>query len=473
MMGVIRLRTRQRVASPRGGKPHARSRALLGRRAIADSTGDPAGKRRVGDSSDWSMKSMKPVRVGFYGNFGVGNLGNECTLQAIIEQILRRWPDAQLLCFCTNPQDVRTRHNIVAFPSEAVDKTAAARSRSRGLRGRMARIFRIAFQRIPFELVHWAKSLRVVSRTDILIVAGTGIVADYLTGPLGWPYDIFKLSILAALCRVKLVFLSVGVGPIRHPLSRWFLKTSLTLARHRSYRDEASKQYLEKIGFNTDDDLVCPDVVFGLSQSNLPSEVSAGQKRVVGLGLKDYGSTEPEAFRGYLDTMAAFVSRLHGQGYGVRLLIGDIQYDTRVIQEFVDVLNGRNICTDPPLLIAEPAQTVKELLRQVSETEAVISARYHNLIMALLQKKRVIALSDHAKLDSLVTDFGLAEYLVPLRNLSSDVLIDRFKQLEKDVERLRPYIEAELVKYRQALDVLYSSVLAESNAADRIARARR
>ena len=52
----------------------------------------------------------------------------------------------------------------------------------------------------------------------MLVVAGTGIVCDYLTGPAGYPYDIFKLSTLAALCRVKLAFLSVGVGPIHHPL---------------------------------------------------------------------------------------------------------------------------------------------------------------------------------------------------------------------------------------------------------------
>src|SRR6266851_8184870 len=320
---------------------------------------------------------MKPARISFYGHFGTGNLGNECTLQAVIEQIRRRWPDAQLLCFCTNPQDVRTRHNIAAFPSEAIDRGTADRSGSRRPRGRMARIFRIAFQRIPLELIHWVKSLRAVSRTDMLIVAGTGIVSDYLCGPLGWPYDIFKLSTLAALCRVKLVFLSVGVGPIRHPLSRWFLKRSLALAHHRSYRDQASKQYLEKIGFNTDRDLVYPDVVFGLSPGNLVSGVRAGQRRVVGLGLKDYGSSErlePKAFQEYLDAMAAFVSWLQGQGYGVRLLIGDIQYDTRVIEEFVNILKSRNIPAEAPLLICEPAMTVKELLRQVGETEAVISA---------------------------------------------------------------------------------------------------
>ena len=196
------------------------------------------------------------------------------------------------------------------------------------------------------------------------------------------------------------------------------------------------------------------------------------------LGIKDYGSTEPEAFREYLDTMAAFVSWLHGQGYSVRLLIGDIQYDTPVIEEFVGVLKSRNIPAEAPLLIAEPALTVEELLRQVGGTEAVISARYHNLVVALIQNKPVIALSDHAKLNSLVTDFGLAQYLLPLRSLSSDVLIDKFKQLENDVEQLRPHLKAELEKYRQALDALYATLLAdskvaESNAMTRIATARR
>jgi len=433
---------------------------------------DVCNRRSGGNMSDRSAKSMKPARISFYGNFGAGNLGNECTLQAAIEQILRRWPDAQLLCFCPNPQDVGTRHNIAAFPSDTVDKTATERFGSRR-RGRVARICRIAFKRVPLELVHWAKSLRAVSRTDMLIVAGTGIVSDHVCGPLAWPYDIFKLSTLAALCRVKLVFLSVGVGPIRHPLSRWFLTRSLALAHHRSYRDEASKQYLEKIGFNTDRDFVYPDVVFGLSQGNLVSGVRVVQRRVVGVGLKDYASTETKAFREYLDTMAAFVSWLQGHGYGVRLLIGDIQYDSWVIEEFVHVLKSRNIPRDAPLLTVEPTLTVQELLRQVGETEAVISARYHNLVMALIQNKPVIALSDHAKLDSLVTDLGLAQYLVPLENLSPEVLIGRFKQLENDVERLRPYIKAELDKYRQAVDALYATLLTESKTAAQTAGAPR
>ena len=409
-------------------------------------------------------KSMKSPRICFYGNFGAGNLGNEATLQAIIEQIRRRWPDGELLCFCTNPDDVQARHHIAVLPAQAVNRAVADGSGANARQGGLMRFFRIAFKRIPLELVHWIKCLHALSRADRFIVAGTGIVCDYTTGPLGYPYDIFKLSMLAALCRVKLAFLSVGVGPLDHPLSRWFVKRSLALADHRSYRDEASKQYLEKIGFGAARDLVCPDVVFGLSKGVIVSGVSRiGQRRIVGLGIKDYGSAEPKAFSEYLDTMAGFVSWLQAEGCGVRLLIGDIQYDTAVIEEFVSVLKSRNIPTAAPLLIVEPAPTVEELLRQVSETEAVISARYHNLVLALIQNKPVVALSDHAKLNSVVTDFGLGQYLLPLRNLSSDVLIDRFKQLEADAERLRPRLKAKLETYRRALDGLYAALLGESN----------
>jgi polysaccharide pyruvyl transferase WcaK-like protein len=405
-----------------------------------------------------SAKPLPLARIGFYGNFGAGNLGNEATLHVVIGRILKQLPGAKLLCFCTNPQDVSARHNIAAFPSEAIDKKPGLRRPQ----GHLARLFRIVFLRIPLELIHWVKCLRMVWHLDMLIVAGTGIVADYTTGPLGWPYDIFKLSMLASLCRVKLIFLSIGAGPINHPLSRRLLKTSLALAHQRSYRDEASKLYLQSIGFPAERDLVYPDVVFGLSRAHA-SAVCSDQRPVVGVGIKDFGSGEPDVHQEYLETMATFVSWLQERGYGVRLLIGDIQYDTPVIDQFIDILRSRNIPTAAPMLIVQPALTIEELQRQVSETAAVISSRFHNLVVALIENKPIITLSDHGKLDSLATDLGLRQYLISLHALRADVLIDTFEKLESDAGRLKPYLEAQLDKYRQELDRLYASFLTGSN----------
>lgn len=412
---------------------------------------------------------MKPLRIILYGHFGAGNLGNECTLQTVIEEILRLRPDSALQCLCTYPEDVRERHGIPAICSSAEGAAESSESKPRSNEttapastGRPRTLKRL--RRLFLESIHWGRMLHVMWRTDMLIVAGTGIVADYMCGPLGWPYDMFKLSILARLCRVKFVFLSVGAGPITHPLSRWFVKTSLRLADYRSYRDSASKQYLEGIGFSNNRDTVCPDVVFGLARSHLVSkDARMNQRRVVGLGLKDYsgvmGQLDRPEYRQYLDTMAALVLSLYEHNFNVRILIGDFQFDSRVRKEFIALLSSRGLPTKQ--LIVEPALTVNELLRQIAETDVVISPRYHNLILAMILEKPIIALSDHAKLDSLLIDLGLAQYLMPLDGLRAEDLKARFEQLEADAERLKSYTRDRVDNYRDAVDQQYALLLTE------------
>src|SRR6516165_749958 len=186
---------------------------------------------------------MQPIRIVFYGNFGAGNLGNECTLQTAIEQTLSRLPDAQLLCVCPDPDDVRARHGIAAATSlsrgpnwswsdlhatsagngvygvpPAAHGPAGTRRGLRKLGAKLTRIGRIAFLRAPQELAHWFRMLRVMASRDVLLVPGTGIVTDAACGSLGWPYDMFKLTVLARLWGVRVVVLSVGAGPFRHRL---------------------------------------------------------------------------------------------------------------------------------------------------------------------------------------------------------------------------------------------------------------
>lgn len=417
---------------------------------------------------------MKPLRISLFGHFGAGNLGNECTLQAVIERIVQLRPDAELQCICTYPEDVRQRHGIAALrcstEGEAESfsfqpRTNKATSASTGENQATRAVKLRRFRRLYLELIHWMKMLRALWRTEMLIVAGTGVVADYMCGPLGWPYDMFKLSILAKLCRVKFVFLNVGVGPVAHPLSRWFIKMSMRLADYRSYRDDASRRYLAGIGFSNERDAVYPDVVFGLYGPCLVSKSArTDRRRIVGLGLKDYsgvlGRLDRPEYRQYLDTMAALVSWLHERDFCVRILIGDFQYDTRVREEFVELLKSRNLLAEPSRLISEPAMTVEELLRQMSETDIVISPRYHNLVLAMILNKPVIALSDHAKLDSLLTELGLTQYLMPLDGLRSEDLSARFEQLDRDAERIRSYIRGRIGDYRRALDEQYKLLLA-------------
>jgi len=418
---------------------------------------------------------MRPVRIAFYGNFGDGNLGNEVTLQTVIEHVLERWPDARLECICTGPEDVRARHGIAAFCCRARSthwsrgvEQAFARQRARRtavfrLIAWPVRIVRFGLWRLPLECAHWVRSLRVVAGSDMLIVPGTGIVTDRGCGPWSWPYELFKYSLLAALCRVKLAYLSVGAGPIDHPLSRWLITRSLAMARYRSYRDEDSRRYMQGPALDTRRDAVVPDLVFALARQNLPpTGATPAPTRVVGLGLKDYSASgygsDDTGYREYLEMMAAFVSWLGRRGYAVRLLIGDMQYDSRVRRDLLELLESRAASAERPRVVSQSVHDVPELLRQLAETDVVISPRLHNLILALMLEKPVIALCDLPKVKALLGELQLAEYCLPIETLDAEALATRFLRLESETEWLKTHIRARVDSYRQVVEQQYAAV---------------
>jgi len=67
-------------------------------------------------------------------------------------------------------------------------------------------------------------------------------------------------------------------------------------------------------------------------------------------------------------------------------------------------------------------------------------------------------LSDHGKLDSLMTEIGLTVYCLPLAHLDFDNLIDRLVKLEKNAEALRRYIKQKTEEYRRTLDEQYTVI---------------
>jgi len=307
-----------------------------------------------------------------------------------------------------------------------------------------------------------------MARSDVFLVPGTGIVTDKGCGPLGYPYEMFKFTVLARLCGVRVVFLSVGAGPFEHRLGCWFVRRSLGLAHYRSYRDADSKRRLQAIGFNTGRDAVYPDLVFGLSRKHLGTQPTTTQRRsrIVGLGLKDYATPIDEAdtknYRAYLDLMADFVVWLQAHGHAVRLVIGDAQYDTRVREDLIAVLKDRGGASALPL--SDPVPTVEELLRQLRETDAVVSPRFHNLVLALMLNKPVIALSDLPKVDALLGDLGLGAYCLSLEGLSVEGLTARFVQLQTEADSLKSHIGEQVPKYRRLLEEQYSTVFGTSPA---------
>lgn len=401
---------------------------------------------------------MRQRRITFYGNFGTQNFGNEWTLHAIVRNLLERMPDARFQCLCTTPEDTRQRHGMPAFRSHA--QYPAWLDAEKWGRGRfLVKVVRKLLFRIPVEIWHWAKGVRIMSRSDMLIVPGTQVVSDYNTGPWSWPYDIFMWCLLAKLCRAKVLFVGVGIGPIYHPVSRWFITSALRMADYRSYRDNFSKSYLESLGFSPNGDRVYPDLVFSLPERELlewkPREEHGG---VVGVAVKDYAATGSEEYEDYLERMGRLVAWLCGCGHTVRVLIGDVLYDTSVWEDFVERLKQKRIGTEGGRIVTERISTAEDLLKQLCDCDVVISPRLHNLILSVMLSRPVIAFSDHQKLDSLMLELGLAEWCVPLHNLAVEVVQKKFLELEANLDGFKARVAKSAAECREALQGQYKEI---------------
>ncbi len=393
-----------------------------------------------------------------FGNFGRGNWGNDATLHAILYHLRRLLPDAEVTCICTGPETVAAAHNIAAEPIQGyVIKPWSVRSPA-------ARLTRKLFVGIASELYRWLKCFVMMRRTDVLIIAGTGLLTDADGLMNNWgPYNVFKWSLLAKLSGCKLLFVSIGVGPLYYRLGRFLAKSALALADFRSYRDASSLQYLRSVGFLVTEDGVYPDLVFSLPDTVLPREpIKTKRRTIVGLGLMGpvgrltVEKPNPTTYQNYLESLASFVGWLFAREYDVRLLIGD-DGDRVSIEQFRCLLN-RLPAYDSERIIDEPVDSVEHLLSQLAATDIVVATRFHNVLLALLLNKPVISISFHHKCSSLMSQMGLSEYCQPMKDLKAEKLIEQFCQLQQNTDCIKQRIREKVAACRDALDEQYGVI---------------
>jgi polysaccharide pyruvyl transferase WcaK-like protein len=398
-------------------------------------------------------------KIALFGHFGRDNFGNESTLRAILHYLRCVAPDAHFNCICTGPEAVTAMDNVAAVNSRAVLFKPWASHNP------FAKLARRLFIGIPSEIYRWLESLHTLRGTDALIVPGTGLLTDAYT-LVGWgPYEMFRWSVAAKLCRCKVLFVSVGAGPLYSRAGRFFVKAALSLADFRSYRDESSKRYLKSIGFRADNDPVYPDLVFSLPSNLLPRDRdAAGRRLVVGLGLMDYAGRysaerpNKAVYAAYLETLVEFVAWALSRNMDIRLLIGDV-VDNPAKKEFHSLLKERGVAPEQGRIIDDPITSVEDLLSQLAATDLVVATRFHNVLLSLVLRKPVIAISFHHKCSSLMSQMGLSEYCQDINSLRSESLIRQFCELQKNEDCLRLAIHDKVEGCRAALHEQYRALL--------------
>jgi len=412
------------------------------------------------DSSTHGNSAAKQPKLALFGAFGVGNLGNECTLQALLHNIRRYVPDAEICCICPGPDEVRLAYKIRATPIEEIPFSHIA--------NRALRLLRKILVRVPLELFRWIRAIVTLTDVDVLVMTGTGMLSDFGISPLGLHFQILKWTLLAKFCHRKVVFLSVGAGPLRRPLSRRIVKAALSLADYRSYRDIFSKNYLESIGFDTQRDHVFPDLAFSYPAAKLPQNSNNGSSRaVVGVGLMTYFNrtgSSPEndtIYSEYIAKIGDFVSWLLEKKYTVQLLIGDVTYDQSATRDLMAYIKKRGVHCENGTIIDEPATSVDQVLSQLDATDFVVASRFHNILLALMLAKPVLAISYHEKNAALMASAGLAEFSQDIEHINVDKMIRQFQSMEEKADSIELRLRRNAAACRVALDDQYNLIFNE------------
>lgn len=398
------------------------------------------------------------VNVAFFGHFNGSNFGNEATFYAILYHLRRSHPDAQVTCICSGPRSTAATYHIDAIPYEK--STFAV---SWGPRNRLLWLVRRVLL-VVSEPTQWAHALRHIRRKHMLIVPGTGLLND-ATGVYGWgPHNLFRWCLLAKLCRCKVLLVSVGAGPLYGLRGRWLVKSILRLADFRSYRDESTFDYLTNLGFHVAGDPIYPDLAYSLPHALLPRpEIRNHCRSVVGLGVMEYAgkysvnNPTNATYHAYLDHFSTFAKWLLERKYDVKLLSGDLR-DDRSRKELKDLLRSRTATHEYERIIDESPESIDSLFSHIAETDIVIATRFHNILLALLSNKPVIAISFHHKCRSLMRSVGLEKYCLDINDFSADSLIETFVDLRKNADDVIAQSSEKARQFCDALDEQYQTI---------------
>lgn len=357
------------------------------------------------------------LRVALIGGYGGGNFGNDASLEAALGLLGKVAPDAECECICSDPARVTAQFGISAH---------RLAYRPSGF----LRLLDTLLLRLPSGLFNWIRAFWLVGRFDVLVWAGTGVFDDYRTGPLGFPAQVFRWSVAARLRRTKLIFLSVGAGPIINPLSRFFLKAAAICADHRSYRDEDSRRFMQSMGVEEQASPVFPDIAFALSP---PVAVRASATLTVGVGVMAYRGWRRSAAieADYSAKLLSLIGELRLRGLSVRYLVAE-DSDARALVDLKQRLPASQGAGDE-----ESMSDLHDVMRVISACDIVVGSRYHVLVAGLKLRRPCVSLGYGPKHQALLESAGIGQFSQAADDFDLPLLIAQIEAIVADLEHYK------------------------------------
>jgi polysaccharide pyruvyl transferase WcaK-like protein len=416
-------------------------------------------------------------RIGLLDHFGTGNLGDDATIQAALQHIRSRWPDALIIGLSLNPLDSQRRHGIPTyairqegffpFPLKAKLKDVLSKYRFLFMALRAVRNVAITKPMWFFrEILFLTKSFRIAKSLDLLIICGGGQLLDAWGGPWAFPYTLFKWVLLAKLSHTKCYFVNVGAGPLDYPLSKWFIKRALLLADYVSFRDGKSRVLIREIGFRNRTQVVA-DSVYGLQIPDLNiNRGHIGKRGGLTIGIapmaycdpRRYWDKDKAVYECFIRKLADFSAGLIRDHHRLRLFSSDIWFDSQAILDLELTIKNEYAIDTATWITSEPVTGINEFISQLSQVDCIVTCKFHGVVFAHLLNVPVLAIAHHPKVATLMDDFELSEYCLDIRKFDVDLLKSTFDRLVANMDDIKACVPRKVAYYQRELALQFDQL---------------
>lgn len=445
------------------------------------------------------------MKIALITPYSGSNLGDAAIQEAVIQNIRKRCPFADIRMVTLNPDQTSQLHGLPCFPITSLtvpnyssgrllvkskagtDDKPSLSGNEEGERGflsdiktnirKFPRLFSVLkrgyellkksihFPSLVFgEVSHIAEAFRVMKDADIFLVSGGGQIDDYWGGHWGHPFSLFKWGLVSKVVGARYVFLAVGTCSLESKLSVFFIRHALGMATYRSYRDETSKNLLKDFSF-THSDPVCPDLAWsfdGKSSRTIPSsDVNSG--KTVGVSpiaylRHNWPKKDRSVYETYLKNLTVFTANLIRKGFSIVFFVSDGP-DGHVVKEMLEIFAEDSDLDISGKVCQVRTETLDELLSCLTKVDYVVASRLHGILLAHLMAKPVLAISYDRKVDTYMQDLGFFRYRFDIYDFDVDSLGKAFDGMVNDVPAIEEGLKKIGTEYSSLLNKQYDKLL--------------
>lgn len=248
---------------------------------------------------------------------------------------------------------------------------------------------------------------KAISESAGLISGGGSLLQD-VTSSKTIPYYLGIIKLAQWLGKPVFIY-SQGIGPVNRKLFHPLIRSVFRKCAYISVRDEQSRLLLQSMGISEDKVEVVPDPVMGLT---LPEDLQGTPKAGTGIenGAEPEVAQRPfnvgvsvrfwEQSRQELDALAEGLVKASAElPLDLRFLPFHYPDDNEASRYVMQKLGGAIEAGGGAVSIREDTLHPLQMLREVSECQALIGMRLHSLIYAAGQRVPLMGVSYDPKID--------------------------------------------------------------------------